>query len=73
MRAEQAAKLTEESLSKQIATVLALIKDCASEGKHHATFTDKELANEANFIVEALRRLCYNAHAISSNSISVSW
>lgn len=73
MRAEEAVKLTEEALAKQISTILALVRDSASDGKYHATYTDREYSNQANFIVEALTRLGYKAHAISGNSINISW
>lgn len=38
----RAAKLTEEALAHQIATVLAFIRHRANEGKYHATYTDEE-------------------------------
>lgn len=73
MRAEEAAKLTEAALANQIETVLAFIRHEASEGKYHATFTDKECADQATSIAEALHRLGYQAHTISSNSVNISW
>jgi len=73
MRAEDAAKLTEEALANQIETVLAFIRNRASEGKYNATYTDKEYADKATSIAEALHRLGYQAHTISSNSVNISW
>lgn len=73
MRAEDAAKLTEAALTSQIETVIAFIRHKASEGKYYATYTDEEYADQATFIAEALRRLGYQAHTISSNSVNISW
>ena len=73
MRAEDAAKLTKEALAHQIATVLAYIRHRANEGKYHAIYTDEEYTDKATSIAEALHRLGYQAHAISSNSVNISW